>query len=469
MARTRSARGTAASADEKVAAPSKSSASTYALPPPTDNPPKLFVLPKTASPSARIVTLQNPRNDKPTRYLVCPEAGFFEFTRISPPKSAPRSWLIQPSPSIPQPATTSSPQTASQLPTQTVESPALHLATPFDPLFLLLPALLPPSLGSANTKAGRTETPKRPFLSFEDHLDALPDPSRHLAELLSSSPSSSAPSELPSSGSTPAVHALLESRLAAVCDTVDAGGETMYRASEAKLVREVWGKARRMAEGLPGSMEEQFVRKVLEAPVVGVSRASVVAAGSGEMGEEGVGEGGESQVSSASSSSVDTAVSGASSGSGSGSEVSAASTAATSVAEGETDGVVSAMTAPEEVVRLQRLRVAFDFICSRYVAPPIAETLKAGLAKATDLVDFTPLDEYLAKLAKLRQEAAAARSTDYSRKRGNDEEADERAEKRRKKEAEEKAKKANQSRGVRELMKVNTSGMKKLSEFFKKT
>lgn len=265
-----------------------------------------------------------------------------------------------------------------------------------------------------------------------------------------------------------------------MCDTVDAGGETMYRVSEGKVVREVWGKARRMVgedtdgqrEGkLPGSMEERFVRKVLEAPVVGVKVAGggcVARQGSGSGspvdGEGGDGspveEAGESQSSVGSAASVVTSAS----------EASAASTAATSVAEGEgeTDAVVSAMTASEEVVRLQRLRVAFDFICSRYIAPPIAETLKAGLAKETALVDFKPLDEYLTKLAKLRQEAVAARSTDYSRKRGNDEEEDERAEKRRKKEAEEKAKKANQSRGVKELMKVNTSGMKKLSEFFKK-
>ena len=42
-----------------------------------------------------------------------------------------------------------------------------------------------------------------------------------------------------------------------------------------------------------------------------------------------------------------------------------------------------------------------------------------------------------------------------------------RAEKKRKEE-EEKMKKAGESRGVRELKKVNTSGMKKLSAFFGK-
>jgi hypothetical protein len=94
--------------------------------------------------------------------------------------------------------------------------------------------------------------------------------------------------------------------------------------------------------------------------------------------------------------------------------------------------------------------------------------LKGNLAQATELVDFKPLDEYLERLAKLRQEAAAVRSSDFSRKRAADEEQDERAEKRRRQEAEEKAKKANMSRGVKNLMKVNTSGMKKMSDFFKK-
>jgi hypothetical protein len=126
------------------------------------------------------------------------------------------------------------------------------------------------------------------------------------------------------------------------------------------------------------------------------------------------------------------------------------------------------MKAPEEVVKLQRLRVAFNFICSSYVAPTIAQMLQESLAKATDQVDFKPLVEYLARLTKLRQEAAAARSGDFSRKRAVDEEEDDRVEKRRKKEAEEKAKKASMSRGVKNLMKVNTSGMKKMSDFFKK-
>ncbi|KAJ4160514.1 hypothetical protein NW754_003633 [Fusarium falciforme] len=56
---------------------------------------------------------------------------------------------------------------------------------------------------------------------------------------------------------------------------------------------------------------------------------------------------------------------------------------------------------------------------------------------------------------------------DYSRKRDRDEEEDEARVKKRKAE-EEKKKKSMESRGVRELKKVNTKGMKKMSDFFKK-
>ncbi|KAH6842865.1 ribonuclease H2, subunit B [Chaetomium sp. MPI-CAGE-AT-0009] len=432
MARTR-AKGaaTAASKDVKKSATTttKSSTSIYTLPTACDNPPKLFILPKTASPAARIVTLQHPRYNKPTRFLVCPEAGFFEFTTVSPPKSTPRSWLIQ--------STTPSPDDGNNQTTQITQSPALHLATPYDPLFLLLPALYNTTNTTTDSPSQQEPPPqqqKRMFLSLEDHLDNTPDPARHLAELLAT---------------CAATRQRVEARLAAVCGTVQAGDERMYRVDEAKLLRAVLAKARAVVQRgkggrLPESMEERFVRKELEAPVLGVrvargSGSAVVEeeGGSVTVTPAGAGSGEESAESQASVETVASAVS----------EASAASTAATSVAD-EGDGVASAMVASEEVVKLQRLRVAFNFICSSYVAPPIVALLKKDLAQAPDLVDFKPLDEYLEQ--------------------GGDEEQDERAEKRRRQEAEEKAKKANMSRGVKNLMKVNTSGMKKMSDFFKK-
>jgi hypothetical protein len=59
--------------------------------------------------------------------------------------------------------------------------------------------------------------------------------------------------------------------------------------------------------------------------------------------------------------------------------------------------------------------------------------------------------------------------SDFSRKRGlDDEEVEARADKKRKKEEEEKIKKAAESQAVRNLKKVNTTGMKKMSDFFGK-
>jgi hypothetical protein len=454
MARTRSKGASAAATAEQKSAAAKPTNSIYKLPAESGKPAKLFIIPDDATPDARMVALQNPRYNKPTRYLVCPKAGFFEFTRISPPPKAPESWLLTPPTG---PATTENSNAPNKPPTQITQFPDLYVATPMDPLFLLIPALLSPN----NSNKNNNKKP-RMFISLDDHLDQLANPSRHLSEVLS----------------WPHIQQVVESRLADICDTVEAGGETMYRANEDLVFREVLYKAQRMAAGswddtgaaagLPTSLEERFVTRALEAPVLGV-RVVRQGQGPGQGVKEREQTGTPSETEGESQSSVESSGTEASLGS----EVSAATTAATSVTDADADAagaddVVRAMAASEEVVKLQRVRVAFDFICSMYIAPEIAEVLKAALAKATDLVDLKPLDEYLARLAKLRQDAAAARTTDFSRKRTADEEEDERAEKRRKKEAEEKVKKANQSRGVRELAKVNTSGMKKLSEFFKK-
>lgn len=312
----------------------------------------------------------------------------------------------------------------------------LFVATAVDPLFLLVPGLF----GTAKS----TDT-KRLFLSSDDHFDAVSTSSSHMSEALR----------------CPKTRALLESRMEAVCDTVDAGDEKMYRLSEKKLVLQILAKARSMSsKGLPASMDEKFVKKVLEAPIqVQKSQAVKVEVAANEANTSTPSnESGESQ------SSVSTVDSKASA-------ISNASTAATSVdGEPSEETVVSAIQASTEVNSLQRLKVAFSFICSGYVAPGIALILKKLLAdKETSGVDFSPLDEYLVQLAKLRTEAASSRSmADYSRKRMLDEEEEEaRAEKKRKME-EEKKKKASQTRGVKALSKVNTTGMKKMSDFFKK-
>lgn len=255
--------------------------------------------------------------------------------------------------------------------------------------------------------------------------------------------------------------------MAACCDTAAAGDETMFRFSEDKLLAEVLSKASKMAAGLPASMEDKFVTRALEAPVLGIKRVKTLQKEESTLSEAGT------IASTITNSSQSEA---AEDSQASSVAVTTTSTAATLVVNEDSDAVngtdvESAMQASEEVVKLQRLRIAFNFICSSYVPPAMTTALKKMLAEgkgAAAAVDFKPLDEYVAQLAKLRQEATLSRSaSDYSRKRSMDEDNEEKREKRRKKEEDEKRKKAGESRGVRELKKVNTAGMQKLSAFFK--
>ncbi|KAJ4328171.1 hypothetical protein N0V84_001373 [Fusarium piperis] len=367
----------------------------------SENPSKIFILPSKATADARIVTLPNPRHARPARYLVCPETGIYEFTKIATPKATPRSWLIENGDNA-----------------DISMGQELYMATLIDPVFLVLPALTEQTKGSE----------KQLFLSSDDHFDHLPEESSHLSEILR----------------CVKTRKLIESRMGAVCDTVEAGDETMFRINNEKLVNVILEKARRMGQ-LPASMEEKFVKKALEAPVLAQKRElkTETSQSTTETLVETPADSTDSQ-----STTTDTQLSTA--------------TSLTSI----TDDVVTAIQASAEVTNLQRLRVAFSFICSSYIAPSLATELQAAAEKA---VDYSSLDEYLSKLAKFRAEAMASHSMDYSRKRDRDrdEEEDEALVKRRKAE-EEKKKKSMESRGVRELKKVNTRGMKKMSDFFKK-
>ncbi|KAI0377744.1 ribonuclease H2, subunit B [Hypomontagnella monticulosa] len=453
MARTtRSKASTGAKSDSKSTTTSNTN-SKYTLPEESSNPPKLFIFPTKATKDARIVSLLNPRYAKPTRYLVCPETGIYEFTRIAAPKSTPRSWLIEcgDTGNVEQ----KSSEDGAELGAYVTKGADLYVATPVDPIFLLLPAFA--------DQSGTVKDGKRMFVSSDDHLDSIRDASPHLAEILRWGK----------------VRTLLESRMVAMCDTAEAGDETMFRFSEDKLLAEVLGKAQKMChQPLPKSMEDKFVTKALEAPVVGVKRenttlSSVTQETQAPAQSEtpvSTSEASTPKVESESQLSVSTETTTT--------VISEASTAATSVITEEstttittTAELISTLHASPEVIKQQRLRIAFNFICSCYIAPAQAAQLSARLTSQTPaLVDFTPLDSYLAEITKLRQEAAATRSMgDYSRKRAlDDEELADRAEKKRKKDEEDKRKKAGESRGVRDLKKVNTVGMRKMSDFFKK-
>ncbi|OBT91020.1 hypothetical protein VE02_00164 [Pseudogymnoascus sp. 03VT05] len=422
--------------------------------PDSKNPPKLFVLPKDTSPTARIATLAHPRTSEPTRYFICPEKGFFEFTKIAAPKSQPRSWLLAPNEeacAAEDSQTTANGEKEAAVKDEGNEytpsegyitsSADLFLATPIDPLFLLLPAL-------AGKSSKPREEPKRLFLEADDYLDVLSSTSPHLKSLLGQD----------------SLRRKFTDRLDAVCDTVDAG-ETMYRLSEPKLIAILAEKCTAVVEkGLPASMEDLLVSKALAVPLLSVTRGEDCPDEELELAdaESSATPKTEAVESQTPSSATDSSVT----------PVSEASTALTTPSPDAKPPIV----APEGVPHLLRLRTAFQYLCSSYIPASLSTSLASKLNtpspdQAASFPDFTPLDTHLAHLAKLRADALASRSmNDFSRKRGfEDEEAGEtRADKKRRKDEEEKLAKKNESRGVRDLKKVNVSGMKKMSDFFKK-
>lgn len=213
----------------------------------------------------------------------------------------------------------------------------------------------------------------------------------------------------------------------AVCGAIDAGDEKAYRLCLDKTRRVLAGKCQAMAEALPRSLEEEFVKKPLVKPVTASSVVEL------EVRGDGVG-----------------------------------STPVKKECEGKEED--EKRNTPDEteaaLTHLLRLRVSAQFISDMYLSDSFATALNEHLASVHD---FKTLDTHLSHLKQLRLDSAVARSGDFSLKRENDDEAaDAKAEKKRKTEVEEAKKKKNVSRGVRELGKVNTRGMAKLTSFFKK-
>lgn len=402
--------------------------------PESTNPPHLFVLPEDLSPEARIVSIENPRHGEDDRYLVCPERGIYEFTRVTAPKTTPRSWLLN---------STEDEENGDKPKGFVTKAADLYIATPIDPVFLLLPALAP------QPKSNSSEPAKKLFLAGDDYFERVTTASPDLSSLIT----------------IDSLRTRLEKRMVVVCDTVDAGDETMYRLNEEKLLEELLKKARKMVEkGLPASMEEKFIRKALEVPMLSIKRAASTLS---ELVNEEEPLRADSGTATPAPETPDTQ--------------NTNSTVESTTTSFSDDPQIHKIppppppppiTAPEGVAELLRLRTALFFICSAYLAPHLTEILKKSLSSASSPFDLGPLDVHLSQLAKLRQEAVAARSIgDYSRKRSmneDDEGLESRAEKKRKKDEEEKRNKAGESRGVRDLKKVNVSGMKKMSDFFKK-
>lgn len=438
MARTRSKPAPKKEASGEAAAPFPA----QTLPPSVSKPPKLFVLPKDTSKDTRIVTLPNPANGTPSRYLFCPSKGFYEFNHIVAPKKTPRSWLITSEKSLENENTKEGDdvQESMELGTGYITKNAdLFIATPIDILFLVLPALTP-----KNAK----ET-KQHFLSLEDHLDTLFSFSQHLKALVAQHTS---------------LKSMIERRMGAFCDTVDAGDETMYRICNSKVLHILVKKAERMCKsGLPASMEERFIKPTLDIPVMSIKREeSTVSIVPATLDSQ------PSLIHDDSSLSTTTTTPSADSQTTVGSQSTATTSFSTTVEE-EVTG--PSLTTPPGVPHLLRLRTSLTYLLCSYIPPTLRSILQQLLqSPSSSTPDFTPLDAHLAALQKLKAEAAALRSIsdNISRKRGyedDEEKVAEREEKKRKKEEEEKKKKT-ESRGIKQLKKVDTSGMKKLSSFF---
>lgn len=432
MAKTRSKPAAKASQEPKEEVVSKKPA----LAPAEANPPKLFILPKNASKDARILTLPNPATSKGNRYFFCPETGLYEFTTIAAPSSIPRSLLITSQQSVKEFGKEETNGTAENgiegkdgvakfVNGYISSSASLFVATPVDLVFLLLPIISPAS----SQKKG-----KGMFLTMEDHIEQS---SEQIKRLLKPA----------------ATRARFQRRLEAICDTVEAGDESMFRLSVEKLVGELLGKAKRMVKkGLPATMEDRFVRQALRAPVTTLKREDTI------TNEETVVETPQEETNQSQDSAQSTKES-----------QDSLNTLATSFSS-DTPLEPEPEEVPEEIKHLLRIRTSINFMLQSYLPSHLRALVQTRLSTNTTL-DFSPLDAHLKILASLREKARALRSLsdNISRKRPieDDEQAEIRAEKKRKKEEEDMRKKS-EGRAIKQLKKVDTSGMKKMSSFFTK-
>ncbi|RKF82348.1 putative ribonuclease h2 subunit b protein [Golovinomyces cichoracearum] len=404
--------------------------------------PQVLILPNDTSENARLISLKNPRCSKSSRYLICPVKGLFELKEVAGNTSLRRSWFLHPDiEGKPKDKKLDEIDIYSEPTGHTMQRADLLIATAIDPLFIILPSLMPlPEIKSSKSL-------KKLFLSRDEYLERLISHSPQISNFLETS----------------SMRELFSYRIAAVCDMLDVDGEKLYRMNEDKLVEELLRKAMKMANGgLPTSIEESIVKRSLEIPNTGmkyeedhqpVHRADGAKVGSSLGLETSHRQGSlSSNICDAKASKVPTDRS---------------PTPAKSIApEHEQQEAVLEL----EIINLLRTRVSLSYIFSNYISPHICEILREKLIKSKTLIDFGPLDVRLAHVSKLRQNSLCARSNDdFSRKRSrlDDGEPNFKVEKKSKEES----KKSNAicSRGVKVLKKANISGMKKMSEFFKKS
>ncbi|KAJ5916505.1 hypothetical protein N7504_000520 [Penicillium tannophilum] len=395
-----------------------------------EKPTKTFILPTSTSADARLVSLPNPQSTELNRYFFCPERGLFEFTVVAAPSHQPRSILF--TPCAREPISVSDIEKPTPSTGSITKKADLLVATPIDPVFFLVPLLSPSS------KSGQSL-----YQPLDDIIDSNDDLPPHLRHVLYDDK----------------FRNTLLSRAEAICDTVDAGDEKMLRFNETKLLKELIAKAERMAtQGLPPSLEERFIRQALAAPLMSVKRDDVVTSQT-PIAKENDGETSTNSDERQDSPSTMTTTT---------------TTPSVSTPAGESTPVPQPAgedsSFAENVARLLRISTALAFMTESYLPKALRTRIDELLAAPESPLDFKPLTDRLKELVELRAEAHSSRTmSDFSRKRGlDDEEVEARAEKKRKKDEEDKKAKASESRGVRDLKKVNTTGMKKMSDFFGK-
>lgn len=412
--------------------------STLKLPTPVERPSKTFILPSSASDDARFVTLPNPRTGALTRYLFCPENGVYEFTAVASTPQQPRSTLFTPKLGG-TPENNEGSVSATTAGTASIAKAAeVLIATPIDIVFFMVPLLFPSTSAQA----------KKLFQPLDDIIDSHDELPKHLRYVLYHE----------------SFRDTLQARVEAVCDTVEAGDEKMFRASETKFLKELIAKSERMVvQGLPVSLEERFIRQALVTPMMAVKRENPSMENNTTPNDNNKGENEESPGGSdqETKSTIPATTDSSSTATHSGD-----STPATEPVTPDD------LTTPDTVPHLLRLSTALSFLKEFYISTSLCTQLDDLLASPdSSPLDFKPLHERLQHIANLRAEALASRSLgDFSRKRGpEDFDASEaRAEKKRREEEEKKKQKAGQSKGVKDLQKVNTNGMKKMSDFFGK-
>ena len=418
---------------------------------PDTKPPNLLILPAKLSSAARICTSPHPRNSLLSQYLYCPTTGLYEIKDVSNPRNAKQSWLIEPTDDAFSPQSgevhditaistkdsgilqdLSRPGQGKIFQGHVLRSPSLLIATPIDPVFLTLPALL----GHITLQDGMA---KGCFLSVDDIFEVSCDKWKGFAWLLRQREA----------------RATLEERVKTICDSVSAGDEKMYRLSISKLLEMLIAKARAMIKSdLPRSMEDQFVSRSLETPIPRLRKdESTMSMLAGAI-DHGLGVA-DSDSTEAASISMSTS--------------NGTQNSNSSVPTGDTTPSLALTPEdPSNLTQLLRLRTCLFYLLTAYVDPTLAAFLKASLASDESPINFKPLEEELSRIATLRSEASVSRLGSKRDLEDDEEAAEARAEKRRKRDEEEKRKKAGESHGLRALKKVDISGMKKMSDFFTK-